>query len=267
MAKTISITSGKGGVGKTFFTANLANLLALQGKKVLCLDGDLGMSNLDLALGARPLGNLLEVLNGQKEIEDILTPVGPLISLISAGSGLVELNRLTHFERRSLIDAVSSLDHQFDYLLIDTAPGISDNVLALNAAAQIAAVIITPDPASFADSYALLKVLHHQHRESQFAIICNQVKDEADGQQIFQRFAEVVFRFLNVKLDYWGSVCQDSAVRKATQAQRLITRFEPQAEATLALKSIAQRMEASFVSLRPKTGIQFFWEQMVGVAS
>ncbi len=266
MAKTISITSGKGGVGKTFLTANLANLLALSGKRVLLLDGDLGMSNLDIAMGVKAQGNLLEVLNGEKDIADILTPVGPQISMISAGSGLVELNRLSHFERRSLVDAVSSLDHQFDYLLIDTAPGISDNVLHLNAAAQVATIVITSDPASLADSYALIKVLHQEHRETHFAVVCNQVKDAADGQALFQRFADVVHRFLHVSLDYWGSLNLDMSVRKATQAQRLVTRFEPNSQVCEALKQICTQMQSSVAHLRPKAGVQFFWEQVVGVA-
>lgn len=266
MAKTISISSGKGGVGKTFLTANLAFELAKQGKRVLLLDGDLGMANLDIAFSVKPKGNLLDILNGHMQIQDILTPLGPQMALISGGSGLVELNRLSHFERRALVDAVSSLDQQFDYLLIDTAPGISDNVLHLNSAAQMTALVITPDPSSLTDSYALMKVLNQEYRDSHFAVICNQVRDVAEGAAVFQKFSDVAHRFLNISLDYWGSIPMDSLIRKSQQQQRLVAKFEPNSAAAGLVRSVGKNLHSSLQHIRPKTGIQFFWEQVVGVA-
>ena len=266
MARTLSISSGKGGVGKTFVTANVAFELAKQGKKVLLLDGDLGMANLDLVFGVKPKGTLVDILNGTHTVSEILTPVSPNISLLSGGSGLVELNRLSHFERRSLIDAVSSLDQRFDYLLIDTAPGISDNVLQLNSAAQNISFVITPDPSSLTDSYALMKVLNFESKESHFAIICNQVKDTQEGAQLFQRFSEIAHKFLNISLDYWGSIPHDSLIRKTQQHQRLLSQFEPQSLAAEHLRQITKNAQMSLQYIRPKTGIQFFWEQVVGVA-
>ena len=264
--QTISITSGKGGVGKTTLVANMAYALALKGKRVLIFDGDLGMANVDIMFGVKPDGNILEVLHGEKDIRDVVTLLAPNISLIPGGSGLVELNRLNSFERRSLLDAVSSLDFQYDYLLIDTAPGIADNVLYLNSAAQVSTVVITPDPASLADSYALIKVLNKEYKETQFSIVCNQVRDEAEGLVLFNRFSEVVNRFLYIGLDYWGAVPQDALFRRSTQNQRLILKHEPTSEAARHLLKVSNRLEMATQKNLNKAGLQFFWEQVVGVA-
>ena len=264
--KTIAITSGKGGVGKSTLTANLAYALALRGKRVLILDGDLGMANMDIMFGVKPTGSVLDVIRGDKEAREIITPLTPQIDLLPGGSGLVELNRLNSFERRSLLDSVAGFEHNYDYMLIDTAPGISDNVLYLNSAAQISAVIINPDPASLADSYGLIKVLHNEYGENKFAIICNQVKDEFEGLSLFNRFNEVVNRFLFIGLDYWGGLPTDQLFRKSTQAQRLIMRHEPKSSSAQYLTNISHKLERSLQTVEAKGGLQFFWEQVVGVA-
>jgi len=264
--KTISITSGKGGVGKSTVTANIAYSLALKGRKVLILDGDLGMANIDIMFGAKSEGNILEVLKGEKEIQEIITPLAPNIDLISGGSGVVELNRLHSLERRALVETVQSLDNKYDYLLIDTAPGISDNVLYLNSAAQMSTIIINPDASSIADSYALIKILNREYKETHFSIICNQVRDDADGLALFNRFNEVVNRFLFVGLDYWGAIAQDPLFRKASQTQRLVLKHEPTSEASKQLLNISARLERAMNKPSAKAGLQFFWEQVVGVA-
>ena len=228
---SIAMTSGKGGVGKTTLTANLAYALARQGKKVLIFDGDLGMANVDLLYGVKAESHLLDVIEGEKSIQDILVNLDTNIDLISGGSGVVELNRLNPFQRRNLIDSISSMNTFYDYLLIDTAPGLSDNVLYLNASSQLSAVVITPDVASLADSYALIKVLHNEYSEKKFAIICNQVRDEADGMSLFNRFSEVVTRFLPVGIDYLGSVPSDNAFKRSTQNQRLVLKHDSQTAA------------------------------------
>lgn len=264
--KTISISSGKGGVGKSTVTANLAFALAKQGRKVLILDGDLGMANVDIMFGIKAEGHLHEVITGSKEIQEIVTPLGPNIDLISGGSGIVELNRMNAFERRSLMEAVQIFEGRYDYMLIDTAPGISDNVLYLNSAAQMSAIIINPDPASITDSYALIKVLHQEYKENRFAIICNQVRDEMEGLHLFNRFNEVVNRFLFVGLDFWGSISQDPLFRRATQHQRLILKHDPTCEPARQLLNVSAKLERTLVKSNDKNGLQFFWEQVMGVA-
>lgn len=265
--RTISITSGKGGVGKTTLVCNLALRLSQLGKKVLILDGDLGMANVDIFFGVKPQGTVRDVIYGDKEMKDILLEVSKDVFLIPGGSGLVDFNFMNNFERRAVLDSVSALPHDFDYLLIDTAPGIADNVLFLNSAAQEVSVVLTPDPASFADAYALIKVLNQVHKLNHFSIVCNQVRDEAEGLGLYQRFNEVVSRFLVVGLDYWGSVPLDTALRKATQNQRLIMRQDPQAEAAKAMRQMTLQLERATQRQSESTGgIQMFWEQVVGFA-
>lgn len=264
--RTISVTSGKGGVGKTTIVCNMALRLSQLGKKVLILDGDMGMANVDIFFGAKTHGSVRDVIYGDKEIKDILTEVSKDVFLIPGGSGIVDFNYLNNFERRAIVESIATLPHNFDYLLIDTAPGIADNVLFLNAAVQSVAVVITQDPSSFADAYSLIKVLNAQGKVNRFSIVCNQVKDEAEGLALYQRFNEVVNRFLFIGLDYWGSIPLDTALRKSNQMQRLIMRQDPTAEAAKALRLVTAYMEKSLQPIENTGGMQMFWEQVVGFA-
>ncbi|HEY8269536.1 MAG TPA: MinD/ParA family protein [Pseudobdellovibrionaceae bacterium] len=264
--RTISITSGKGGVGKTTLTANLALRLSQTGNKVLIFDGDLGMANVDILFGVKTEGNIHDVLRGNKAITEVMVEVAKDVFLIPGGSGILEFNHLNGFQRRAIVEAVGTLPQDFDYMLIDTAPGIAENVLYLNAAAQSICVIITPDPASLADSYALIKVLHQKYKENKFSIICNNVRDEIDGAGLYQRFNDVVNKFLCIGLDYWGTVPMDPVLRRATQMNRLIMRYDPSAESAKAIKNLCAQVENSSQKIITKGGLQMFWEQVVGLA-
>lgn len=263
--KIVSITSGKGGVGKTSILVNIASRLAQTGKKVLIFDGDLGMANVDIFYGVRTDTSIYDVLTGRRRISDILVEVSKNIFLIPGGSGVLGFNKINNFQRRAMIDELSRLPHIFDVMLIDTAPGISDNVLYLNAAADQICVVLTPDPASFADSYALIKVLHTQYKEHKFSVICNMVKDIRDGVSTFERFNEVVERFLDVSLEFIGAVPLDPLLRRANLHQRLILMQDQSSESAKSLVRIAD-----CIQVRPKVehrgGMKVFWEQVIGVA-
>ena len=264
--KTFSITSGKGGVGKSTLTANVAVALAEQGKKILILDGDLGMGNLDIMFGIRSTKTILDVLNGSCEIDEIIHQVQPNISLIPGGSGLLELQNLSDVQKRNLLDQVATLDIQPDYMLVDTAPGIGDNVLYLNTAVNEINIILTPDPSSMADSYALIKVLNKHHKETRFSIICNQVKDEKEGLALFKRISDVASKFLFVSLDYKGFIPADLILSRATRSQQLIVQTAPQSPSARAIFSISEKLSSIEQLDKSKGGIQFFWEQLFQVA-
>lgn len=264
--RTLSITSGKGGVGKSTITSNVAVSLANQGKKVLILDGDLGMGNIDIMFGVRSTKTILDVLNGDCDISEIIHEVHPNISLIPGGSGLMELQTLTDVQKRNLLDQVATLDLRPDYMIVDTAPGIGDNVLYLNTAVNEINIVLTPDPSSMADSYALIKVLNKYHKETRFSIICNQVKDDKEGLALFKRISDVASKFLFVSLDYKGFIPADLILNRATRSQQLIVQTAPQSPSARAISAISEKLSSIEQLDKSKGGIQFFWEQLFQVA-
>lgn len=264
--RTLSITSGKGGVGKTTIAANMALNLAQKGKKVLLLDGDLGMGNVDIMFGVRTQKTIHDVLEGEAPLSEVLVDVAPGVTIIPGGSGIFELQTLNDRQKRVLLDHVTTLPQNYDYLIVDTAPGIDDNVLYLNSAVHQIGVVLTPDPASMADSYALIKVLNKYHREDRFSIICNQVRDEAEGLALFKRISDVASKFLYVSLDYQGSIPHDPLLTRATKSQQLVLDSQPHAVSSLAIQQITQKM-CGFKGMESvKGGMQFFWEQLFRVA-
>jgi flagellar biosynthesis protein FlhG len=264
--RTISVTSGKGGVGKTTLISNLALTLSQQGQKVLILDGDLGMANVDVMYGLRAAHSLESVLTGELEMKDIVVEVAPNVHLIPGGGGVYELQNLTALQKKIILDQISLLPNAYDYLLVDTASGIGDNVLYLNAAAQEILVVVTPEPASLTDSYALIKVLNKKYRERRFSIVTNMVQDEAESLHVYRRLSDVANRFLSVSLDYKGFIPLDSHLRTATKSQQLVLQSDPRSPSSYAIRMLAEKLSVSASMAQVKGGMQFFWEQMVGVA-
>lgn len=262
----ISITSGKGGVGKTSLVTNMALQLAREGKRVLILDGDLGMANVDIMFNVRANKNIHDLVTGEAEISEVLIEVSKNVSLLPGGSGIFALRNLSVFEKQALLDQVSALGTAYDFMLIDTAPGIDENVLYLNSAAQEICVVVTPEPASIADSYALIKVLNQRCRENRFSIICNQVKDEVDGYKLYEKLNSVAHKFLYVSLDYLGSVPSDPILRQSTRAQQLVIRASPDAPSARAISKLVQGFKGYEARTECKGSLQFFWEQLVQLA-
>ena len=264
--RTISITSGKGGVGKTTLVCNMALNLAAQGNKVLILDGDLGMANVDIMFGLKTKYSIEQVLKGEISLKEVIVEVRENVFLIPGGSGVYSLQGMNAIEKRVLLDQVSQLESQYDYMLIDTAPGISDNVLYLNAAAQEILITLTPDPASLTDSYALVKLLNQKYKETKFSVVCNLVRNEHEALKVYQRLAEVTEKFLCVSLDYKGFVPLDQNLRRATKSQQLILDADPRSPSSSALRAITEKFSSFGYLGESKGGIQFFWDQLVGVA-
>lgn len=264
--RVISITSGKGGVGKTTLTTQLAYEMSRTGARVLILDGDIGMANVDIMFNVHPEFTIADVLTEKCTLHEALCQVSENIWILSGGSGILGLTSFSLSQKQNLIDQVSSLGIKFDYMLIDTAPGIDEHVLYLNSAAQDICVVITPDPSSITDSYALIKVLHQVKRESRFQIICNQVNDLQEGRKLFNRFENVVGRFLPVSLEYLGSIPQDRVLRQMVQAQRLVAKEFPNSMAVVSLRDICGEIIRGGSHKRQKGGLQFFWNELLSLA-
>lgn len=264
--RTLSITSGKGGVGKTTFTVNMAYYLAAMGKKVLILDGDMSLANVDIFLKKSPEYTLGDFFGGEVELSDIIVKYSKNIHVLPGASGLFEMTQLDSFQKKMLVDSVSQIEGEYDYLLIDTASGISDEVLYLSSAAQEVFVIVQPDPASLTDSYALMKLLHQRYRTKSFSIVANQVLNDAEGLALFQRMNMVTSKFLNINLHYAGFVPFDLKLRQATHKQELIGSYAPQCLSSLSLRQIAGNIEKSAARAESYGGLQFFWNQVLNIA-
>jgi flagellar biosynthesis protein FlhG len=264
--RTLSVTSGKGGVGKSTLVSNLALNLSEQGNKVLILDGDLGMANVDVMFGLRTMFSIEHVLSGEKTLREIIVEVSPNIYLIPGGSGVYGLQNMNTFQKKLILDQVSELNEDFDYMLIDTASGIDDNVLYLNSAAQEILIVATPEPASMTDAYALIKVLHKRFGERKFSIVANMVADEKEALAVFKRLSDVTQKFLCISLDYKGFIPSDSNLRAATKSQQLVSQIHPRSPSGFAIRMLSEKL-SGYAPLSPvKGGMQFFWEQLVGVA-
>lgn len=251
--KIISVTSGKGGVGKTSVVSNMAMGLSKLGKKVLILDGDLGMANVDIFFGVHPKKNLQDLVTGTS-LKECLTPVAQNIDLLAGGSGLYELCQLNAFQRREVLAHIAEMNFLYDFLLIDTSPGLHDHVLHLNSVADECMVILTPDPSSFTDAYALIKVLHQKHRVQKFSVICNQVQDEKSGAQLYVRFADVVQQFLPVRLNYKKTIPFDAQLKLSNQLQRLIVRQDAKAVSAQALSALCMEIASQNQTRATQTG-------------
>jgi len=263
--KTISVTSGKGGVGKTTMSVNLAFQFSEMGKKVLLLDGDVGLANVDIFLGIRPKKTLEDFFAGREKIENIVVKVNKFIDVIPSASGLADFSSLDVYKRKMLMDEVSMLEDTYDYLIVDTASGIDSNVLYLNSTVQDVLVVLTPEPASLTDAYALIKILNAKHRVSRFSVIANKVISDKEGVDLFQRLNRVSHQFLSVGLDYYGAVPLDPKLRQVGN-QKLICKARPSAASSIALKRVADRVAKVEGVDEVKGSLQFFWNQLINAA-
>lgn len=259
--RVISVTSGKGGVGKSNVVSNLAIALSSQGKKVLVIDADLGLGNLDVLLGLSPVYNLNNVLNGEKSIAEILIDGPAGIKIIPAGSGVQEFTSLGQHEKLKLLDELDMLEEKFDIMIVDTEAGISENVTYFAVAAQEIIVVVTPEPTSITDVYALIKLLSTKYSEHHFKVLVNMAKDSEDALEVFRKLANVAGRFLDISLDYLGCVVKDEKVVEAVKRQRAVSELFPDSEAAGCFATLAKRVIENTRQTRLKGSIQFFFRR------
>ncbi|MDP9045024.1 MAG: MinD/ParA family protein [Pseudomonadota bacterium] len=250
-ARIMALTSGKGGVGKTFLSANLAAALAARNLRVLVLDADLGLANLDVVLNLYPKITLHDVFTGKSSLEDAILPAPGGFSVLLAGSGLVEYSRLTPEVRDQLQRIIDTLAPRFDHILLDTGAGISDVVLYAVSLADDVLVIATPEPTSMTDAYATIKVLATQQQRDRIRLVVNQVGRLGEGRNIRNQLQLVVDKFVTPlmsggrappQLELIGEITQDPAVREAVQKRRLLLELLPGSDAARAVESIATRV-------------------------
>ena len=216
----ISVTSGKGGVGKTLTTVNLAVAARSMGNEVLILDGDLGLANVDVVLGLQARYNINDILEGQASIQDIIL-TGPLgIRIIPSGSGISQLTTLSHVQRVQLWDQIDEFKERFDVLFVDTGAGISPSVVHFNACADDVVVVTTPEPHAMTDAYAMIKVIHENSHDKRINLLVNMARSETEAVKIFERIFDVTNRFLKFEIMYAGYVPLDPQVQKSVSIRR-----------------------------------------------
>jgi flagellar biosynthesis protein FlhG len=262
--KVIAVTGGKGGVGKTTVSANLAVSIAARGRDVMLLDADLGLANVDVILGLHTRFHLGHVLNGECTLEDVIVTGPHGLQIVPAASGITAMANLSESEHAGIIRAFSDLYHRVDVLVVDTAAGLHHSVTTFSQAAHHVLVVVCDEPASITDAYALIKVLSREHGVRRFQILANQTRRSGEGPDLFQKIARVCDRFLNVTLEFAGSVPFDDYLRRAVQRQSAVVDAFPASISSIALKNLASKADKWSVPQGARGHLEFFVERMVG---
>ena len=252
-AKVMAVTSGKGGVGKTFVSANLAAALARRGHRVLVLDADLGLANLDVVLNLHPKVTLHDVFTGKAPLDDAIVQAPGGFSVLLAGSGMVEYSRLTPDVRTEFLQVLHSIIPRYDVVLLDTGAGISDVVLFAVSLASEVLLVATPEPTSLTDAYAAIKVLAMQQKRQQVRIIVNQTARAGDGRAITGQLQQVLDRFVTpeagsaIRLLHLGDIPADPAVREAVMRRQLLMTATPGSPAAMAIAQLANKLDDAVI--------------------
>jgi len=259
--QVIAVASGKGGVGKTNVVANLAVSLSKAGKRVLLLDADLGLGNLDVLLGLVPRHTIEDVLVGTHTLAEIMLKGPAGINVLPASSGVPRLTSLSESQQLMIQEQLADLAAEMDVLLIDTGAGISPNVTFFASSADETMVIISPEPTSLTDAYALIKVLARQYRERRFKVLVNQAKSPREAAEVFGKLDVAVDRFLHVSVELVGTIPYDDYVHMAVMQQKAVSDMFPEAPAAQAFKRLAQQVTQWTKPGLPKSSVQLVWQR------
>ena len=260
--KVIAVTGGKGGVGKTNVSVNLAVSLAKLNKRVLLLDADLGLANVDILLGLSVKKNLADVLNGDCDMRDVLVDGPGGIKIVPASSGIQKLAEVDAQSQNTLIQAFDWLSDQVDILIIDTAAGISPSVTRFLTAAQHILVVLSNEPTSITDAYALIKVMSQEYAISRFHVLPNMVKDDKEARQVFSKLLHASDRFLDVVLDYAGYLPFDEHLRKAVRKQRCVVDLYPSCASSGLFSELATTANSWPIPDELSGQVSFFMQQL-----
>jgi len=262
-ARTIVITSGKGGVGKTSLSVSLAIAIANDGKSVTLFDADLGLANINVLLGIIPKYNLYHVIKGKKKLKDIIIEVPEGIKIIAGASGFQQLANLEVKQREEFISSISELSND-DFLIVDTGAGISQNVLSFVMAADEVIVVTTPEPTAITDAYGIIKAIASQSNEKLIKLIVNRAQSVAEGKRVAQRVISIAGQFLNVKVEELGFVYEDIYVPKSVRNQKPFIVSYPACKASGCIKIIADRINNKLVETEKGSGIVSFIKNILG---
>jgi flagellar biosynthesis protein FlhG len=262
LAPVFAITSGKGGVGKTNVAANLAAALALKRQRVLAIDADVGLANLDLLFGVKPAYTMADFFSGKAALDEIITTTDQQVLFLPGTNGVQELTSLSGTQKLALASGLENLTRRLDIVIVDTCSGISDAATYFATTAQEIVVVVTPDPASLTDSYALIKLLASAYGEKRFQVLANNVGSEDQARGLFDNLSRAAVRFLNVSLDYLGSIPRDPQLLAAVIRSRLVVDAAKDAPSAQAFRAVADRlMEIAGAGGRVKGNVQFFFRQ------
>jgi flagellar biosynthesis protein FlhG len=261
--RVICVTGGKGGIGKTTISINLAIAYAKMKKKVLLFDADLSLANVDIRLGLTPNRNINDFLSGECDLSEVCITGPHGIKVIPSSSGIQKMAELSAAESFELIRSFSSLTDDIDIMIIDMAPGISTQVIELTHASQDILIVVCNDPASLMDSYAIIKILHQKYGRDRFGVLVNKVRNLQEGYDVFTRFQDAIVKFINVSMHYIGHLPQDDYVGiAACEGVSVVDKF-PKCEASLAFNNLCHGLNHWHEENSMSGGIQFFFERLI----
>ncbi len=261
--QVVAVTGGKGGVGKTNVCVNLGLALSHLERRVTLLDADLGLANVDVLLGLKPRHTLRDVLDARCTMREVVVQGPENLKIVPAASGLQSMVKLGAQEHAGLISAFSEIAHNMDVLLIDTAAGISDEVVNFLCAAQEIVVVVCNEPTSITDAYALIKLLNQDYGISRVRVVANMVRNDEDGEALFAKLVNVTDRFLDIALLYAGAIPFDDQLKRAVQKQKCVMELYPTAKASLAFKKLALEVDSWPIPTIPSGHLEFFVERLV----
>lgn len=266
-ARVITVTSGKGGVGKSNLSVNLAIQLSRMGNRVIVMDVDFGLANVEVMLGIRPQYNLADMMFRGKTLSEIITMGPEQIGFISGGSGIQELSNLSQDQVLFLTHKLSQLDEFADIIIIDTGAGIGHNVMEFIACSSEVLLVTTPEPTSITDAYALVKALSQKDdfviQDTSIKFVANRVEHVKEGRELYHKFNDVIVKFLNLKLDYMGSILQDFNVSKAVMQQKPISVAYPHSPAAQCYQLLAQELMRADAQQERRSGIAKLFAKMI----
>jgi flagellar biosynthesis protein FlhG len=265
--QVLAVTGGKGGVGKTNVSINLSIALAAMGRRVMLLDADLGLANIDVLLGLHPQYDLSHVIRGERTLDEILVEGPEGIQVVPASSGIRQMASLSPAEHAGLIGAFSDVADDLEVLVIDTAAGISDSVINFSRAANEVLLVVCDEPASMTDAYAIVKLLNREYNITRFRVLANMVQSPQEGRDLYNKLVRVTDRYLDVMLNFLGAIPFDDSLKKAVKSQRSVMTAFPRSRIAQAFRSIAKKVDDFPAPSGASGHLQFFVERLLQYSS